>query len=138
VSGGDIVIATGQPASAIRALSDAFLRDINAADAATDPEQFVQLFYADDARFLPPNQPMVTGRAQIRDAFRDLLVTGFGELAAETVDIGSSGDLAYRIGTYLLGRPAPDRGKFIEIYRRQADGMWRCVADMFNSDLAGG
>ena len=127
-------MATEQPdaASAIRTLSDAFVRHFNAADA----DQLVQAFYAEDARLLPPNHPMVTGRSQISEALQQFLDAGFGEMATDAVEVGSSGDLAYRIGTYSLGRPAPDRGKFIEIYRRQADGSWRCLADMFSSDQA--
>ncbi len=127
-------MATGQsdPERAIRALSDAFVRHFNAGDA----DQLVQAFYAEDARLLPPNQPMITGRSQIRDVLQGFLEAGLGGLAIDTyeIEIASSGDLAYGIGTFSLARPAPDRGKFIEIHRRQADGSWKCVADMFSSD----
>jgi len=129
-------MATGQPdaASAIRALSDAFVRHFNAADA----DQLVRAFYAEDARLLPPNHRMLTGRSQIREALRGFIEAGLGGLAIETyeLEIASSGDLAYGIGTFSLARPLPDRGKFIEVYRRQADGSWKCVADMFSSDEA--
>ena len=129
-------MATGQPdaASAIRALSDAFVRHFNAADA----DQLVRAFYAEDARLLPPNHRMLTGRSQIREALRGFLEAGLGGLAIDTyeLEIASSGDLAYGIGTFSLARPVADRGKFIEVYRRQADGSWKCVADMFSSDEA--
>ena len=129
-------MATGQtdPESAIRALSDAFVRHFNAADA----DQLVPAFYAEDARLLPPNHPMITGRSQIRQALQGFFEAGLGGLAIETYDleIAGAGDLAYGIGTFSLARPAPDRGKFVEVYRRQADGSWRCVADMFSSDQA--
>ena len=129
-------MATGQPdaASAIRALSDAFVRHFNAADA----DQLVRAFYAEEARLLPPNHPMIAGRSQIREALQGFLAAGLGELTIDTheIEIASSGDLAYGLGTFSLARPAPDRGKFIEIYRRQADGSWKCVADMFSSDQA--
>ena len=127
-------MATGQPdpERAIRALSDAFVRHFNAGEV----DQLVQAFYAEDARLLPPNHPMVTGRSQIRDGFRGFFEAGLGGLTIEDYEIGvaGSGDLAYGIGTFSLARPAPDRGKFVEVYRRQADGSWRCVADMFSSD----
>ena len=129
-------MATGQPdaASAIRALSDAFVRHFNAADA----DQLVQAFYAEEARLLPPNHPMIAGRSQIREALQGFLAAGLGGLTIETyeLEIAGSGDLAYGLGTFSLARPAPDRGKFVEIYRRQADGSWKCVADMFSSDQA--
>lgn len=129
-------MATGQPdpESAIRALSDAFVRHFNAGEA----DRLVQAFYTEDARLLPPNHPMAVGRSQIREAFRELLQVGLGGLVIGDyqIEIASSGDLAYGIGTFTLARPAPDRGKFVEIYRRQEDGSWRCVADMFSSDEA--
>lgn len=28
-----------------------------------------------------------------------------------------------------------DKGKFLEVWKKQADGNWKCVADMFSSDV---
>ena len=122
------------PEEAIRALNEAFVRHFNAGDA----EGLARAVYAEDARLLPPNQPMIVGRAQIAAALRGFLEAGMGGLTIESyeLEIARSGDLAYGIGTFSLARPAPDRGKFVEVYRRQADGSWRCVADMFSSDKA--
>jgi ketosteroid isomerase-like protein len=129
---------TGQDdaARAIRALSEAFVRHFNAGDA----DQLVQAFYAEDARLLPPNHPTITGPSQIREALRGLFAVGLGGITIETyeLEVAGSGDLAYRIGTYSMARPVPDRGKFVDIFRRQADGSWRCVADMFSSDGGAG
>jgi ketosteroid isomerase-like protein len=33
-------------------------------------------------------------------------------------------------------QPVPERSNFVEVYRRQADGSWRCVVDAFSSDEA--
>jgi ketosteroid isomerase-like protein len=47
----------------------------------------------------------------------------------------------YTQGSYQLtttdakGKPATDRGKTLEIWKKQADGAWKCVADMWSSDL---
>jgi ketosteroid isomerase-like protein len=57
------------------------------------------------------------------------------------VEVARSGDLAYAIGTYTLtmkdsqGKPIADRGKFMEVWKRQPDGKWKAVADTYNSDL---
>ncbi len=129
-------MATGQTdaARAIEALSEAFARHLNAGDA----NAAVRSFYAVDASLLPPGHAMVSGQRQVRDALQGLLDAGMGDVAMETVKVEQSGDLAYRIGRYSLGKPAPDRGKFVEVHRRQADGSWKCIADIFNSDQAAG
>ena len=122
--------------TAIRALSHAFVRHVNAADV----DQLVREFYAEDARLLPPYHPMTIGASQIREALPAFLEAGIGGLTIETydVEVADSGNLAYGIGTFSLTRPLPDRGKFLEVYRNQTDGSWRCVADMFSSDQAEG
>ena len=33
------------------------------------------------------------------------------------------------------GNPVNDRGKFVEVWKKQADGKWKVEADIFNSDL---
>ena len=43
-----------------------------------------------------------------------------------------AGDMAYRVGRFRLGKPTPEEGRFIEVYRRQSDGSWKCVGDIFN------
>ncbi len=57
------------------------------------------------------------------------------------MEVARSGELAYLNGTYELtmndasGKPANDRGKYVEVWKKQADGAWKCVADIWNSDL---
>ena len=127
-------MATGQTdaARAIEALSEAFVRHLNAGDAG----ELVRGFYAEDAALLPPDHPPVRGHEQIRDTIRGLLDASFGVLSIESVMVDASGDLAYRTGRYRLGKPEPDGGKFVEVFRLQADGSWRCVAEIFNRDAA--
>jgi ketosteroid isomerase-like protein len=31
-------------------------------------------------------------------------------------------------------KPATDKGKYLTVYEKQADGSWKAVADTFNSD----
>jgi len=57
------------------------------------------------------------------------------------VEASRSGDFAYDIGTYQLtmndpqGKPMSERGKYTVVWKKQADGSWKAVADMFSSDL---
>jgi ketosteroid isomerase-like protein len=73
------------------------------------------------------------------------MITGPGahiSWQATRVDVARSGDLGYVSGPYEFvmngpdGKPVTERGKFVEVWRKQADGAWKCVADIWNSDLA--
>jgi ketosteroid isomerase-like protein len=96
-------------------------------------------FYTEDAALMPPHHPAVYGRAAIKTWMAGFpQVTDF-RLAVDRVD--GRADLAYVRGTYTMsfrpeGAPAPinDRGKFIDILRRQPTGEWLLEADTFNSD----
>ena len=56
-------------------------------------------------------------------------------------EAAQSGDLAYVVGTYQItpnndkGKPMEDRGKLVEVWKKQTDGKWKVVADIFNTDL---
>jgi len=57
-------------------------------------------------------------------------------------DASKGGDLVYTVGTYTLTmsgpkdkKPVTDKGKYMTLYKKQADGTWKAVADMINSDL---
>jgi ketosteroid isomerase-like protein len=57
------------------------------------------------------------------------------------IDVDGRGDLAYVYGKYswvlmIPGQPpVPDSGKYIEVWRKQADGNWKITRDVFNSDV---
>ena len=124
-------------ASAIRALDDEFTRNAMAKDA----DGLVDAFYAEDAQVLAPNQPVIAGKAQIRPFIRGLIDAGLTEMTLDPSLISGSGDLAYSVGKYRMTlHPAgadriEDKGKYVVVYRRQADGSWRAVADIFNTNL---
>lgn len=96
--------------------------------------------YADDAIILPQNGPMVTGREN-REAFFKEMVNMTSDFKFSMSTFDASGDLAYEIGTYTGTMQMPgmasvaDTGKFITVWKRQADGKWMIVADIFNTNL---
>ena len=100
-------------------------------------------FYSDDAVLLPPNDKKASGKEDVRKYIGELLMLPGLALSWEPakVEVALSGDLAYTQGSYQLtttdakGKPATDRGKTLEIWKKQADGTWKCVADMWSSDL---
>jgi uncharacterized protein (TIGR02246 family) len=99
--------------------------------------------YAEDGSWLPPNAPMVNGKAAIRAGWLKLISSsGFNiDWQIDKLEVGRAGDLAYTIYTYRLalegpgGKPINDHGKDMAIWKKQSDGSWKMIADIFNSDL---
>lgn len=133
--------ARGSDEAALRSLDDEWARAI----AARDVEKTTS-YYSDDAILMLPNIPTLTGKEPIRALWKSMLEspTFSGGWKATKVEVARAGDLAYISGNYEFteqddnGKPITDKGKYVEIWRKQADGSWKCVADMFNSDLPAG
>jgi len=94
--------------------------------------------YASDALLLPPNHVAVEGREAIEDFF-----AGFPpvtEMTLRNLEVEGHGDLAYVRGIYTMTMapegqpPVQDNGKYLDIRRRQDDGSWLIVRDMYSSD----
>jgi ketosteroid isomerase-like protein len=100
-------------------------------------------FYSDDAVLLPPDDKKASGKENVRKVIGGLLALPGLSLswAPAKVEVARSGDLAYTQGSYQLtttdshGKPTTEQGKTLEIWKKQADGNWKCVADMWSSDL---
>jgi uncharacterized protein (TIGR02246 family) len=98
--------------------------------------------YTPDASILPPNGPRMSGRAAIEAFWQGILDAGLRDARLETVSLEMHGDTAIELGTYVLniaaptGSPVEDRGKFVVIWKRDIDGVWRWAVDIFNSDLS--
>jgi ketosteroid isomerase-like protein len=122
------------------------LRDLDAkwakAAGTKDVDQTIA-FYSDDAVVFPPNATSVTTKDAIRNAWKEMFASpGFVMTWQPTkVQVGKSGGMAWVSGTYqstmndASGKPANDRGKYLEVWEKQTDGNWKCAADMWNSDL---
>ena len=123
-------------ADAIYRLDAEFMKAATAKNAVA----LVKAFYAPDAVLMPPNHGLVEGRAKIEGFLQGLIDAGLTSIKLETMTVASAGDLAYGQGRYTLslsppgGAPVQDVGKYVVVYRRQANGSWRAVSDIFNSD----
>ena len=125
-------------ASAIQALDEQW-----SATAARNDLEGTVAFYADDAVLLPPNAPIATDRKSIRESWAGLLGPNTAvSWKVSKVEVAKSGELGYLYGTYSLsiqdpkgGPPVRDTGKLVEIWKKQADGKWKCIVDTYNSDL---
>ena len=134
------------PAAAADTKIEQDLRDLDAkwsaAAAAKDVDKTVS-YYSEDAVVMPPNAPSAKTRETIRSAWKEMLTTPGAAIRwkATKVEVAKSGDLAYVSGTYeetmtdTSGKPVNDHGKYVEIFKKQTDGTWKVIVDIWNSDL---
>ncbi len=122
--------------SAVRSVTVKFVEAYRRRDAAAAAE-----LYADDAKVLPPNLPMVTGKAAIRDFWQFAMDMGAGaNLEAEELLV--EGGLACERGVITIamqpGTPQEKvtRGKYVIVMRQGPDGTWKLVLDIWNGDPA--
>jgi len=132
---GLVMTACGQQApstdtTALEARSDAWEAALNAKDV----DALVNL-YTEDARLLPPDGEMTSGKDGIRAVFGGMIDAGIG---GETTPVETtvSGDVGYIVGTFTLvaGDELLGTGKYIETWRRGADGQWLIANDIYNND----
>ncbi len=140
-----LVLGCTQQQPDTRAADERAIREADsawsAASAAKDIDHWLS-YLAPDALIFPPNSPIITGL----EAIRNLVVQGFaspGNMNSKTdkVEVSRGGDLGYAYGAYEYtfkyanGKPVTDHGKFLTVWKKQSDGKWKAVADMFSSDL---
>lgn len=60
---------------------------------------------------------------------------------ATRVEIAKSGDMAFTQGSYSMTMTDPaskksmtDKGSYVTIYKKQADGSWKAVSDIATSE----
>ena len=117
--------------SVITSRSEIWETALNAGDIET-----LMTNYTSDARILPPNEKAATGTEAVRAAFGSMIDAGItGSLTS--IEAAVSGDIGYNVGTYALstGGDVVDTGKYLETWRRGADGQWRISNDIWNSDM---
>lgn len=133
--GGQPAALTEEDVTAIRENSAAF----SAARMAKDMDALATMYTA-DVVVMPPNEPAIDGASAMQARWADAPAPTEHRLTIH--DITGRGDLAYVRGTYVVtgagggGRPVTDRGKYVEIRRKQPDGRWLIAVDIWNSDLA--
>lgn len=137
--------ACTQQAPDTRAADGAAIREQDAQwskTAGTGDLEATVSYYSDDASVLPPNASLITDKAGIRAMWAPLVAPAVStSWTTSKVDVAKSGDFGYAMGSYDIkpkdpkSTAAADHGKFVEIWKKQADGKWKCAVDIFNSDL---
>ena len=99
--------------------------------------------YGDSAVIMMPGMPMMTGRAAIDAGMKSMMdMMKIDAASFTTQDVMVGGDMAVETGTFSMtttmkgGKPMTDNGKYLTLWKRQADGSWKAIRDINNSDGA--
>lgn len=92
--------------------------------------------YAEDAVFLTATGTRTTGRAAIRELFKNALAVNTSDLHVQSKVTGQSGNLAYDSGEYEEtttsgGVKRSGRGNYLVVLRRDRRNQWRIVQHMW-------
>jgi uncharacterized protein (TIGR02246 family) len=107
-----------------------------------DPDKIATV-YADDVSVMITDMPVINGIPAAKTALKSMVADKNFSItfASDKVDVAKSGDLAYSQGTYSMTsanpktkKPATEKGKYVTVFKKQADGSWKAVADIFNAD----
>jgi uncharacterized protein (TIGR02246 family) len=110
---------------------EAFLKGDTATIAAT---------YAPDAIVLPPNEKAITGHDAIAKAVAgEIAMMKATAFALHTQDVIAAGDYAIETGSYEVtmppaAKPVHSVGKYLTVWKKQPDGSYKLIRDMFSSD----
>jgi ketosteroid isomerase-like protein len=117
-------------AQAIRQATAALETTFNAKDV----DKILSL-YTDNSVFMPPNKPLLRGRAALKGFYEGLLNGGSTDLKLTPDDVAGHGPLAYESGSYsMMNGPTHDRGKFLFVFRNMG-GNWKIEYTSWSSDL---
>ncbi|MGA8074432.1 MAG: DUF4440 domain-containing protein [Candidatus Acidiferrales bacterium] len=130
--GGDSAVRAVRAADAawLRAFTE---RDLDAAAALCDAR----------GSMLVPNTPIATGKRAIQKIIaRGFAMPGYElDWRPDRAGVARSGELGYTSGKYRVkfknaaGEMVFDKGKYLMVWKKQADGEWKVLFDMNNSDL---
>jgi len=110
------------------------------AQVATGNLDAILATWAEDAVMMPPGLPPLQGKTAIRGYVeRALRLPGF-KISWEplTAHVSRSGDLAYLVERNITtvndstGKPVTSYGKVVTVWRKDGDGRWKNVVDMWN------
>ena len=92
-------------------------------------------FYTEDAVVMPPNLPMVKGRAAIEAHFKGEFQQGFTNLKLTPMESAISGSQGFEAGTgtVTVAGGRTENGKYLVVFK-QVGGAWKIAYDINNAD----
>ena len=135
------------PTPDTRAADEAAIRALvgewSGAAQAKDAAKFTSM-YAEDAVVMLAGATDMSGLPAIREGIAQMMQDPAFDLSfeADKVVVARSGDLAYETGSYSMtmtgaGKKATtEKGHYVVVWQKQADGAWKVVVDTPVSDPA--
>jgi ketosteroid isomerase-like protein len=121
-------------------------RDAEWAQLASEGKDVEKIlsYWSDDAVVIPQSEPIAEGKEAMR-AFvtSSMQIPGFKiHWVSDKVTFSPDGKLAYMRATNETTVPGPTgelmtiHARAVTVWRKDADGQWRCVRDMWNDPPA--
>jgi ketosteroid isomerase-like protein len=107
---------------------DALNARLSAAARSGDLKTIVET-YDEEAIFLLADAPAFRGKQGITDVFTEFLSNGPVPMTFTSGDLFESGDLVVDVGSYMIGDGGGAAGRYVVVYRRQADGTLALLVD---------
>src|SRR6478735_4748941 len=135
--------AQGTTSPVLNKLEAEFSTAFNSKDAGK-----LAALYAPDAVWMPPNQRLIQGRAQIEAAFRKMFAGQAGTLNLSPIESAINGPSGFSAGTYTLIVPGGTNmmltgvggsgsttisAKYLTVFKR-VGADWKIAYDMQNAD----
>jgi uncharacterized protein (TIGR02246 family) len=101
--------------------------------------------YADDAILMMPGMPAAKTKDAVRAGWKGMLDDPNLKIAfsPDRIEVSASGDLATTEGSYTMTmtnpktkKPVEDKGTYLTVYKKQADGNWKAIEDTTSSEIA--
>ena len=138
-SGGTLATPAPDPA-AVRRSIDSLNAEVVTALKTKNATLLASRYDAEGAMMMS-NMPAARGPAEIEKSSKEM----FGgmdvkEFKLTTDDVTIGGDLAVETGHYEMtftpkgAKEMTEKGKYITVWKRQADGSWKIFRDIANSD----
>jgi uncharacterized protein (TIGR02246 family) len=112
----------------------------------TNASDSLMALMADDVVLMPPGEAVLKGKAAVRNWYDQLLTQlRTDDLTITHREVLIGGEWATELATFEWtltpvggGAPVTDRGTYVQVWRREADGRWLFARELWNSTVPPG